>query len=209
MTLIEVAKQAAAPDPRPSCANSAPQGQIFDAPNAHRSRTFGRAIQRRLNGKSGRFCLSRVRARRLATMKTAIFKQVHWSRSCLPFVVMNFGAVSVVNGVQSRAIAAKATYAALAFDLKPCLAPGERAAIVILSAAQPIHKVYSYILGNFQSIALFRPYLKNITADTIGFQQRHRYRDSNRGFQHHSRRTTWLAICDELAFFYSRKLCEP
>ncbi len=96
------------------------------------------------------------------------------------------------------------------FDLKPYLTPDERCAIVILSATRvQSRKVYQYILGNFQSIDLFRPYLKNITADTIGLTNAIDIEIRTSDFRTIRGATVWLAICDELAFFYIEGTANP
>lgn len=209
MTLVEVANQAATPDPSPFVCDSPPKAKF----SMRRFLTDLKLYGEQFKGISWAiWCVVLIASEgeELTDQEQSIFRRVT-NREHVPGVrVAELWCCVGRRGGKSRAIAAKAIYCALAFNLKPYLAPGECAVICIISATRnQSRKVYSYILGSLQSIALFRPYISNITADTITLTNQIQIQIRTADFGTIRGETVWLAIADELAYFYIEGTANP
>jgi hypothetical protein len=111
---------------------------------------------------------------------------------------------------KSFAIAGLALYFSTAFDYSDRLAVGERALIPILASAQnQASKIFSYIRGMFQAVALFKPLLINETKDTLVTSNRVDIEVRTANFRTICGQTCPLAICDEIAYWYNENSANP
>jgi len=103
---------------------------------------------------------------------------------------------------KSRCAAACVAYFSTAFDLTDRLAPNENAVLGVMSATkQQSGKVFSYVVGIFNSVEILKPYIKSITREVITLTNQIEIRISAADHKTIRSGTAWLYIFDEYGFF--------